>query len=141
LQDPALKNAYWVLIVLVLLFMFFEAKRRQRIIPVIAPPRNATLEFAKTVGHLYFHHGDHANLAEKKITYFLDYIRTHLRLPTSQIDDVFLNSVAERAGMPEADVRAVFATVSEVEGQKNLSEDALQRLNRQIEAFYRNSKR
>lgn len=141
LQDPALKNAYWILIALVLLFMFFEAKRRQRIIPVITPPRNATLEFAKTVGHLYFHHGDHANLAEKKITYFLDYIRTHLRLPTSQIDDAFLNSVAERAGMPEADVRAIFATVSEVEDQKKLSEDALQRLNRQIEAFYRNSKR
>lgn len=141
LQDPALKHAYWVLIALVLLFMIFEAKRRQRTIPVIAPPRNATLEFAKTVGQLYFHHGDHANLAEKKITYFLDYIRTHLRLPTSQIDDAFLGSVAERAGVPEADVRAVFATVEEVQGQKKLSEDALQRLNRQIEAFYRNSKR
>lgn len=141
LQDYALSKAYWVLIALVLLFMIFEAKRRQRIIPIIEPPRNATLAFAKTVGQLYFHHGDHANLAEKKITYFLDYIRTHLRLPTSQIDDAFLTSVAERAGVPEVDVRAVFATVRKVQGQEKLSEEALQGLNRQIEAFYRNSKR
>ncbi|HMB92387.1 MAG TPA: hypothetical protein VKP65_16160, partial [Rhodothermales bacterium] len=68
-------------------------------------------------------------------------IRTHLRLPTSRIDDAFLGSVAERAGVPEADVRAVFATVGEVQGQRRLSEDALQRLNQQIEALYRNSKR
>ncbi len=141
LQDESLRWAYYLLAALVLLFVAFEAKRRQRVIPVIAPPRNTTLEFVKTVGQLYFHHGDHANLAEKKITYFLDYIRHHLNLPTGAIDDDFLARVAERSGVPAAEVRAVFAYIREVQGRPGLPEADLRRLSALVEAFYRQSKR
>ncbi len=141
LQDAALRGAYYVLLALVLLFVAFEARRRQRVIPIIAPPQNTTLEFVITVGRLYFQHGDHANLAEKKITYFLDYVRTRLRLPTGAVDDEFLARVAERSGVPADEVRAVFACIAQVQGRAKLPEADLGRLNRLIEGFYRKSKR
>ena len=141
LRDPALKGAYWTLIALVLVFMVFEARRRQRIIPVIAPLKNTTVEFVETIGQLYYQHAGHANLAEKKITYFLDYVRHHLGLPTHTVDSAFLDRVAERSGVPAEAVRAVFEAVGEVRGQGSLSEAGLHRLNTRIETFYRQSKR
>ncbi len=141
LRHPALKGAYWTLILLVLVFMVFEARRRQRIIPVIAPLKNTTVEFVETVGQLYYQHAGHANLAEKKITYFLDYVRQHLGLPTHTVDSVFLDRVAERSGVPAADVRSVFEAIAEVREQVGLSEAGLHHLNTRIEAFYQQSKR
>lgn len=141
LRHPALKGAYWTLIALVFVFMLFEARRRQRIIPVIAPVKNTTVEFVETIGQLYYQHAGHANLADKKITYFLDYVRHHLGLPTYTVDSAFLDRVAERSGVPTSDVRAVFDAVAEARGRAALSEAGLHRLNTRIEAFYRQSKR
>lgn len=141
LGHPALKAAYWTLVALLVLFIVFESKRRQRIIPVIAPLKNTTVEFVETVGRLYHQHADHANLAEKKITYFLDYVRHHLGLPTHTLGEDFPARVAERSGVPADAVRAIFEDVRRVQSQAKLSEDDLQRLNDRIEAFYRLSKR
>ena len=141
LRDPSLKWAYWTLIALVVLFILFEAKRRQRVIPIIAPLENTTVEFVETVGRLYHQHADHANLAEKKITYFLEYVRHHLGLPTHTLDEDFLARAAERSGVPAAAVRAVFQDVSRIQGSAKLSEADLRRLNDRIENFYRLSKR
>lgn len=141
LQQPALRAAYGVLLALVLLFVLFEAKRRQRVVPVIPPLRNDTLAFVGTVGQLYFHHGNHADLAQKKITYFLDYIRTHLRLPTTTLDEPLATRVAERAGVPLEDVRTVFGTIAAVRGRASLPEEELHRLNTAVEAFYEKATR
>ncbi|MFQ5572485.1 MAG: DUF4350 domain-containing protein [Rhodothermales bacterium] len=141
LRDPSLKGAYWVLITLVVLFVLFEAKRRQRIIPVIEPLRNTTVEFVKTVGRLYHQHADHARLAEKKITYFLDYVRQHLRLPTRERDEAFLERVSERSGVPGDAVREVFQMIGQVQGKPRLTEAELRRLTTLIDGFYQQSKR
>ncbi|MBL0018352.1 MAG: hypothetical protein IPP17_18390 [Bacteroidetes bacterium] len=69
LEQPALRWAWILALAGVLLFMVFESKRKQRIIPVIEPLNNTTLEFTKTVGILYFAHGDHKDISEKKIKF------------------------------------------------------------------------
>jgi hypothetical protein len=45
LSNEPLRWAYYISIISVLLFIVFEAKRRQRIIPIIKPLGNTTLEF------------------------------------------------------------------------------------------------
>ncbi|MGB5931164.1 MAG: DUF4350 domain-containing protein, partial [Cyclobacteriaceae bacterium] len=74
MSQPPLKNAWYLIIALLIVFAIFNAKRRQRIIPVIEPPRNTSLEFTETIGRLYYQRGDHANMARKKIDYFLEYV-------------------------------------------------------------------
>ena len=81
------------------------------------------------------------NLAGKKITYFLDYIRQHLRLSTREIDDDFLERVAERSGVSGTEVRTLFAVIRAVQRQPKLSETELRRLSTAIDGFYRKSKR
>ena len=54
--------------------MIFNAKRRQRVVPIINPLPNTTLDFTKTIGNLYYQEGNHQNIVDKKIIYFLEKI-------------------------------------------------------------------
>ena len=67
LTNEPLRWAYYITIISILLFMLFEMKRKQRIIPIVRPLANTTLEFVGTIGNLYYQSGEHKNIAEKKI--------------------------------------------------------------------------
>jgi len=125
----------------VVLFIIFMGKRRQRIIPEIKPLPNTTLEFAETVGRLYYQHGDHKNIAEKKITYFLDHIRTICGVSTNQRDEAFLRTVAARSGVELESVRTVFGYIDRLRAGSTVEEEQLVALNASIEKFYADSKR
>src|SRR5690606_28020185 len=71
LCHDALTWAYYIALGALFLFVVFESKRTQRIIPVLEKPRNTTLEFVKVIGNLYYNHRDHRAIAEKKVNYFL----------------------------------------------------------------------
>src|SRR5260221_5750933 len=69
LRNPTLQWAYYIAIFSLLMFVLFEIKRRQRIIPVIEPLINSTLEFVNVVGQVYYEKRNNANIAHKKILY------------------------------------------------------------------------
>ena len=58
MKQESLRWGFWVLIISLLLYAIFEAKRTQRIIPVVKPLPNTTLDFTNTVGRLYFQQAD-----------------------------------------------------------------------------------
>jgi hypothetical protein len=66
LSVPAYRWAYYVAIFSILIYVVVYARRQQRIIPIIEPFKNLSLEFARTVGTLYYQQKDHRDLAEKK---------------------------------------------------------------------------
>ena len=76
--NRSLKSAYYMLLFTLLLFCVFKARRRQRVIPVVAPPRNRQLEFAQLIGTLYHQRGDHADLVRKRYQMFAEQVRSRL---------------------------------------------------------------
>jgi hypothetical protein len=140
LQNESLRWAVYLTLVALVLFMVFEAKRRQRIIPVIPPLANTTLEFTETMGRLYFQHQDHKNIAEKKIAYLLDYIRSRFYLATDPRDQVFYQSLHQKTGIEKEDILRLFRLISRVQQQTMIAEVELLELNREIEHFYEKSK-
>ena len=68
LRERGLRGAVYVSLLGLVLYMLTRARRRQRPIPIVTPPRNDTLAFVQTVGDLYYQRGDHADLAQKKKT-------------------------------------------------------------------------
>ena len=141
LREPALRTAYGLVVAGVLLFLVVRGRRTQRVMPVVTPPENATVGFVETVGRLYYNQGDHADLARKKIRYFLDDVRTHLRLPTSPVDDDLLDRLAERAGVPRATVQQAFDAIAAARGADRLAAADLKRLSDRLEAVYAESPR
>lgn len=135
LSSEPLRWAYYIAIAAILLFMAFEMKRRQRIIPVIKPLGNTTLEFVSTIGNLYYQNGDHKNIAEKKILFFLDQIRSRFWLNTNRLDDAFTTSLAKKSGKDQEEVRKIVDTINNIRSQPSISADELLDLNTKIESF------
>ena len=136
MTQPALKWVYYLALFGLILFAIFAGKRTQRIIPVIEKPVNASLEFVKTVGQMYFQGGNHAQIAQKKIQHLMLYLAGKFQLNTSVIDDEFLKKLTQKSGLSREEIGTLFAEIEQAERATRLSEYGLSRLNRQIEAFY-----
>ncbi len=65
LSQAPLQAAYYLLLLTLLLYLVVESKRRQRVIPVLKPLENRSLQFVKTMGGLYFRQKNNTNLAQK----------------------------------------------------------------------------
>jgi hypothetical protein len=137
LMNEPLSWAYYIAIITLVIFMFFEAKRKQRIIPVIPPLSNTTLEFVSTIGDLYFQNGDHKNVAEKKINYFLEQVRSRHNLGRQKIDDDFAVLLAKKSGHPAADTHSLIELIQEIRNKAAISADELIQLNSKLESYYR----
>lgn len=140
LTNPSLRWAFYITLSGLLVFIVFESKRKQRIIPVMAPPKNTTLEFVKTVGNLFYRTKNHKNIAHKKITYFLNYIRTHYRLDVSHFDEEFREKLEKKSGEPREEVDALISLIQKLEEQTEVNKQELLALNRKIDVFYQNLK-
>lgn len=136
LEQLSFRWAWYTALVFLLLFMIFNAKRRQRIIRVIKPLQNTSLAFVKTISNLYIETEDYKNLIDKKITYFLEKVRTDFNLDTSQLDDDFINKLSGKAGRKKEDVMQLINYVKWLRTKDELSEQSLIKLNRFLEAFY-----
>jgi hypothetical protein len=135
LTNEPLRWAYFITIISLIIFMIFEAKRKQRIIPVIKPLGNTTLEFVKTIGNLYYQQGEHKAIAEKKINYLFDQIRTRYWINTNKLDENFIVSLAKKSGKSEEDVRAMVMAIKNIQSQPSIAMEALIDLNDRIEKF------
>ena len=100
LSQPPLAWAWYLLLALILLYLLFRAKRRQRIIPVLAKNKNTSLEFISTIGDLYFLQQDHRRLSQQKVKLFYAYVRNHYHLSTTEINDEFASKLAIRSELP-----------------------------------------
>ncbi|UOR05745.1 hypothetical protein MUN82_01275 [Hymenobacter aerilatus] len=136
LNHDALRVAYYLFCVGVLLFMVFEARRRQRIIPVLRPLPNTTLLFTRTVASLYRQSSNHALIAEKKIDLFLDYVRTRFQESTSDLnDEAFRERVAQKAGVPRPQVDALLRRINFIRTAPAVSDQELLRLSKELQQF------
>jgi hypothetical protein len=135
---PATRLALLIAILVLVTYVLFEAKRRQRIIPVIPPLRNDSVSFAETVGRLYYNKGNHLNLAEKMVQQFLEWVRTHHYLNTNQLNEQFLQQLSARTGQPEAMVRPLMEMIHEIKLGTAKPDDAyLYQLYSSIQQFYK----
>jgi hypothetical protein len=98
LSKPALKYAWWIFLGGLVLFIFFNAKRKQRIVPVIDPLRNTSVDFVKSIGNLYLQEGDFHDMMAKKAQYFLNKIRMDLLIDTQNLDDDFAKKLHLKTG-------------------------------------------
>lgn len=135
LATEPLKWAYYLTVSAILLFMFFEAKRKQRIIPVIKPLANTSLEFVSTIGNLYLQNADHKDIAEKKIAYFLEQIRSRYWLNTQKMSEDFMMALSRRSGTAPEKVKEIFSQIRSVQARGQISADELIKLNDVLDGF------
>ena len=118
------------------MFLIFNAKRRQRIVKEIKPHENTTVAFTKTIGNLYYETKDHNNLVEKKITYFLEYLRRVYFLDTQVLDERFTKLLIQKSGKDKEQIQQLVKSIVHLKAKPQCTEADLIHLNKQIEDFY-----
>lgn len=136
LKHAPLRWAYYLALGGLLIFIFFEMKRRQRIIPVITSLKNSSVDFVTVVGKVYYQQRDNRDIAQKKISYFLEYIRTTYRLKTTAIDEELITSIIAKSGVSEETVRPLCQTIITINSNYSVNDSKLIELNKLIEKFY-----
>ena len=136
LKQQSFKWAWYLAVILSLLFMVFNAKRRQRIIPIIKPLENTTVGFVKTISNLYYETQDHKNLIDKKITYFLEKIRSDYNLDTTILNEEFITKLSQKSGKKKESVKKTINFINWLRTKNEFFEENLLKLNKHIEEFY-----
>jgi hypothetical protein len=140
-SNPLLLKAYYLLLLYLILFIVFGIKRKQRIIPVIEPYQNTTLKFIDIVGTLYYQTGNHKNIADKKINYFLEHIRATFKTKTNLFDDAFLTKITTLSGINFQENKDLFYYIAELSTKEKITEFELIKLNTLIENFHKQNQR
>ncbi|MDB5155965.1 MAG: hypothetical protein JWR50_672 [Mucilaginibacter sp.] len=139
LDNASLKWAFYLTYASLLIFVLFQVKRRQRIIPVIEPLKNATVDFVTVVGQVYYEQRDNNDLAQKKILYFLDYLRTQYYLKTNKLDIDFIESLSNKTGVSKPFATELVNHINYISQQTKVNDHELIVLNQLIEKFYSQS--
>lgn len=137
MQYENFKWAFWLAMILLLLYVLTEARRKQRMIPAYNKPANESLEFVKTVGKLYFEKGDHKNLAEKLTQQFLDYVRTKYKTGTSGINPTFIKTLSLKTNVSEDEIRKITEQIQDIVVKEKISADQLIQYHSLLENFYK----
>lgn len=137
LSQPALAWAWYLLLGTGLLYLLFRAKRRQRVVPVIEPNVNTSLEFVQTIGQLYFLQNNHLKLALQKIRLFNGYIRERYNLSYREGDESFFNRLAMRSEVPETLIRDIFSMQESIKSARSLGTNRLIDFHKLMDQFYK----
>jgi hypothetical protein len=136
LSNPYLQWAYYIAIFSLLLFVLFDIKRTQRVIPVIEPLRNSTLDFVNVVGQVYYEKRNNANIAHKKILYLLVDLRDNYQLRTNKLDDEFTENLTAKLGVGRTFANELVNYIRYISVQDRVNDHELIELNKLIEQLY-----
>ncbi len=138
-NHTSLQWAYYITLFSLVLFVLYEMKRRQRIIPVVEPLKNSTVDFAKVVGQVYYEQRNNKNLAEKKILFFLEHLRTRYYVKTNNLNAEFIESLSYKTGVDTSLAQEIVNHINYIRVQKQINDHELITLNQLIEKFYKQS--
>ncbi len=129
--------AFWIALDMLLLYVLFGMKRKQRVVPVIEPVQNTSIAFTEAVAALYLAEKNNKNIADKMIGYFNEHVRTHYFLNVSAGNKDFINSLSKKSGVPLESVQALYNAMEKIGVAYDVSDFELLSLSEQIQLFYK----
>ncbi|KAB8155216.1 DUF4350 domain-containing protein [Kordia sp. TARA_039_SRF] len=134
-SQPPLQWAWYLSLIFLLIFILFNAKRKQRIVKIVKPLENTTVDFTKTIGNLFYETKDHQNVVHKKITYFLEYLRTEYFLNTQVLDEQFCKRLHQKSGKSLEETERLVKLINILQKKLFFDEEDVLRITVAIEKF------
>lgn len=133
LSEKSLKAAYYTLLLTVLFFVFFTAKRKQRIIPTIKPYENKTKAFILTLSGLYHKSKNHKDIALKRFTYFNNFIKTKYNVNLIDNEGFDEEKAAQKTGTDIGLLKKLLSYHTKINKLETISQEELIRFNKILE--------
>lgn len=140
MSQPPLKWAWYLLLGGLVLFVVFNIRRNQRIIPSLPKNVNTTVDFTRTIGNLYQLEGDIRHIMDQKIIYTLEKIRSDYYINTETLDAEFEHLLHLKSNKNKGIIKKMVFLIEKHRSTDYVcTEDDLRRLNTAIEDFNQSS--
>ena len=129
LSQSPLRWALWLTCLLIVVFMVFTARRRQRVIPVVDKMPDKSLEFVKLIGTLYYQQNNPTDLVRKKYQYFAEELRRRLFVDVSDVDndDRVFSLLSRQSGVSYEKVAMLIHALRDIQNRVSEVETAQMR--------------
>lgn len=134
LKQGALRWSTYLALFSIIVFLLISSWRRQRAIPVVLPPENATVQYVKTLGALFYREKDHKKAAMKVINHFVGSLREKYFVSVDYTER-FYKLLAAKSGVSTEEVIKTFELIIRVKDLPVIEEKVLIELTRKIELF------
>ncbi|MBX7051348.1 MAG: DUF4350 domain-containing protein [Flavobacteriales bacterium] len=112
LSEKVLKIAWYTLLAATLLYVFFGAKRKQRIIATTENMENTSIEYAQVISQMFMNQQDHKKLVVMKMDLLRSFIRDRygIRLPLNMVeeDEALYAQIAQKSSIQIELIRSIF---------------------------------
>jgi hypothetical protein len=129
--------AFLLVLALLLIFLAFGGKRRQRFVPERIPPSNSTVSYTETIGRLYLQKKDNRNIAMKMFAYFLEQVRNNYYLNTQVLNNDFAEALSRKSGVPESKVKQLLRMMDETDHADSISDLRLLELHNLVQDYFK----
>lgn len=134
LSQKGLKAALYIAFVGVLLFLIFGSKRRQRIIPVLHPPANHSLDFVQTLATLHYRTHSHGGIMRKRLSYFQDFVQRQYRIRLSEGESALKELQVKSAADKDLIKKIYTLLMADIPA---IGEERLIQLDKDLDEFYK----
>jgi hypothetical protein len=134
--QPDLRTALLLTLAGILIYFFFTAKRKQRIVPVIPIERNTTTDFTAVLASLYLKSKPHKTIGRKLVYYWLDTVRQKLHIEFTGWSIEFCTKVRDKSGAPISCIQSIMGSAQLIEEPIEFSAADLQSLHAEIKTYF-----
>ena len=144
LSQPALSAAWYFSLLMVLLYLVFAGRRRQRAVRTIRTPSNTSIEFTEVVSQLFLKQKDHRKLVHMKMEMWKSQARERYRIRwqehSVELDQAELNLWSLRSGVPAATIAQIIEAYQAMHPHNAVETKDMLRLHSLLETYYQNCK-
>lgn len=140
LSFKAFRWAWYILLVMGILAVAFNLKRKQRIMPLHQEKTNTSLAFIETVGLLYYQSDSNVSIARKTVDLWLYRIRKRYGIPTLDLDDDFVDQLVNRAQVKPDLARRITDKARAIKYLETVSDELLIAFHQLINEFNKNAR-
>lgn len=122
LENRSLRWAIYITLIAIVLSLFFTARRRQRVIPVVEEPKNQTLAMVKHIGLMHYRHHDNAGLVRDYFKHFSHELLRKILIDVNEdytLDDN-ISLITSRTGLTIQEIKDDIAKLQNIENDYDI---------------------
>ncbi len=120
-QIPQLFSAWKLLLIGLLVYILFKAKREQRLIPIIPKLKNTSKDYIKVIANLHHQERNYLNLTHKKMLFLFDQLKTHLHIDINHLSDP--KTIVNKTQSSLEDVKRLLSLINKCHKQQTFTQE------------------
>ncbi len=134
LRYPSLAAAFWIGVLLLLLFILFNSKRRRAVIQV-QEQKMTPASFMETITELYIHTAENRVIGQKMVVRLHDHITRKWFI--QNMSEMPVEKFSAKTGVEQQDIAELFSIIKRINQEEEISDADLIRLEQIIQMFYK----